>query len=241
MTAKVTATSGPLVLLIEDEPQVRRFLRATLSVNNYRLVEADTAQQGLMHATGHNPDIVLLDLGLPDMDGLEVLKRLREWSSVPVIVISARGQEQDKINALDHGADDYLTKPFQAGELLARLRVALRHAQSHTKEPDSPIFAVEGLKVDLAKRQVFVRGEEIHLSPLEYKLLTFLIRHAGRVATQQQILREVWGPTQADQTHYLRVYVGHLRRKIEADSARPQVLITEPGVGYRLRESGSGE
>jgi two-component system KDP operon response regulator KdpE len=171
------------------------------------------------------------------MDGIEVMKRLREWSSVPVIVVSARGQEDDKIRALDLGADDYLTKPFSAGELLARMRVAMRHAASRTKDAPEAIFETSGLKVDLAKRQVFVRGEEVHLTPIEYKLLALLVKHAGMVVTQQQVLREVWGPTQTDQTHYLRVYMGHLRRKIEADPARPKLLITETGVGYRLRES----
>jgi two-component system KDP operon response regulator KdpE len=235
--AKEAQTPGPLILLIEDEPQLRRFLRNTLTTRGFRLVEAETGEQGLMHATGHNPDLILLDLGLPDMDGIEVMKRLREWSSVPVIVVSARGQEDDKIRALDLGADDYLTKPFSAGELLARMRVAMRHAASRTKDAPEAIFETSGLKVDLAKRQVFVRGEEVHLTPIEYKLLALLVKHAGMVVTQQQVLREVWGPTQTDQTHYLRVYMGHLRRKIEADPARPKLLITETGVGYRLRES----
>jgi len=237
MAKEPQTTPGPLILLIEDEPQLRRFLRTTLTTRGFRLLEAENGQQGLMHATGHNPDLVLLDLGLPDMDGIEVVKRLREWSGVPVIVISARGQEDDKIKALDLGADDYLTKPFAAGELLARMRVALRHATAQAKEAPEPVFESEGLRVDLAKRQVFVRGEEVHLTPIEYKLLALLVRHSGKVVTQQQVLREVWGPTQTDQTHYLRVYMGHLRRKIEADPARPKLLLTETGVGYRLREA----
>lgn len=236
MAKETTTTPGPLILLIEDEPQLRRFLRTTLTTRGFRLLEAENGQQGLMHATGHNPDLVLLDLGLPDMDGIEVVKRLREWSSVPVIVISARGQEDDKIKALDLGADDYLTKPFAAGELLARMRVALRHATAQTNNAPEPVFEAEGLKVDLTNRQVFVRGEEVHLTPIEYKLLALLVRYSGKVVTQQQVLREVWGPTQTDQTHYLRVYMGHLRRKIESDPARPKLLLTETGVGYRLRE-----
>ncbi len=237
MSKESATTPGPLLLLIEDEPQLRRFLRATFAAHGFRLIEAENGQQGLMHATGHNPDLILLDLGLPDMDGIEVVKRLREWSGTPIIVVSARGQEEDKVKALDLGADDYLTKPFAASELLARIRVALRHAASRTKDAPATVFEAEGLKVDLAKRQVHVRGEEVHLTPIEYKLLALLVRHAGKVVTQQQVLREVWGPTQTDQTHYLRVYMGHLRRKIEADPARPKLLLTETGVGYRLRET----
>ncbi|WP_437283242.1 response regulator [Sorangium sp. So ce375] len=226
--------ASPLVLLIEDEPQMRRFLRAMLVARGYRLVEAETGGDGIAQATTRNPDLVLLDLGLPDMDGLEVTRRLREWSAVPIIVLSARGQEQDKIDALDGGADDYLTKPFSAGELLARLRVALRHA-AHAAKEESSSFKVQDVEVDLARRVVLRAGGEIHLTPIEYKLLTTLIRHAGKVLTHRQLLGEVWGPAYAGQTHYLRVYMAQLRHKLERDPARPQILITEPGVGYRLK------
>ncbi|KYF75957.1 response regulator [Sorangium sp. So ce388] len=228
---------SPLVLLIEDEPQMRRFLRAMLAARGYRLVEAETGGEGIAQATTRNPDLVLLDLGLPDMEGLEVTRRLREWSAVPIIVLSARGQEQDKIDALDGGADDYLTKPFSAGELLARLRVALRHAAHAARgaNAEGHRFAVQDVEVDLARRVVSRAGEEIHLTPIEYKLLTTLIRHAGKVLTHRQLLGEVWGPAYAGQTHYLRVYMAQLRHKLERDPARPQILITEPGVGYRLK------
>ncbi|WP_437804108.1 response regulator [Sorangium sp. So ce693] len=228
------AEASPLVLLIEDEPQMRRFLRAMLAARGYRLVETETGAEGIAQATTRNPDLVLLDLGLPDMDGLEVTRRLREWTAVPIIVLSARGQEQDKIDALDGGADDYLTKPFSAGELLARLRVALRHA-AHAAKAESSTFKVQDVDVDLARRVVLRGGEEIHLTPIEYKLLTTLIRHAGKVLTHRQLLGEVWGPAYAGQTHYLRVYMAQLRHKLERDPARPQILITEPGVGYRLK------
>lgn len=229
--------ASPLVLLIEDEPQMRRFLRAMLAARGYRLVEAETGGEGIAQATTRNPELVLLDLGLPDMDGLEVTRRLREWSAVPIIVLSARGQEQDKIDALDGGADDYLTKPFSAGELLARLRVALRHAAHAARggRAESSSFQVQDVEVDLARRVVLRAGEEIHLTPIEYKLLTTLIRHAGKVLTHRQLLGEVWGPAYAGQTHYLRVYMAQLRHKLERDPARPQILITEPGVGYRLK------
>ncbi|WP_437782677.1 response regulator [Sorangium sp. So ce1097] len=228
---------SPLVLLIEDDPQMRRFLRAMLAARGYRLVEAETGGEGIAQATTRNPDLVLLDLGLPDMDGLEVTRRLREWSAVPIIVLSARGQEQDKIDALDGGADDYLTKPFSAGELLARLRVAQRHAASAARgaTAEGHRFAGHDVEVDLARRVVLRGGEEIHLTPIEYRLLTTLIRHAGKVLTHRQLLGEVWGPAYAGQTHYLRVYMAQLRHKLERDPARPQMLITEPGVGYRLK------
>jgi two-component system KDP operon response regulator KdpE len=224
-----------MVLVIEDEPQIRRFLRATLMANGYRLIEAATAQEGLMQAATRQPEIVILDLGLPDLDGLEVTRRLREWTTTPIIVLSARGQERDKIAALDAGADDYVTKPFGVGELLARMRVALRHAMRTTRDLDAPVFAVGELHVDLAQRRVSVAAQEVHLTPLEYRLLTTLVRHAGKVITHRQLLHEVWGPGYAHQTHYLRVYMGQLRHKLEADPARPRYLFTEPGVGYRLR------
>ncbi len=225
----------PLVLIIEDEPQIRRFLRTSLTNHGYRWLEATTAQEGLAQAATYNPALIILDLGLPDLDGLEVTRRVREWSDVPIVVLSARGQEQDKIAALDAGADDYLTKPFGVGELLARMRVALRHALSATQAVEPPNFEVGELKVDLARRRVFVAETEIHLTPIEYHLLNTLVQHAGRVVTQSQLLKEVWGPTYQTESHYLRVYMSQLRRKIEVDPARPQYLLTEPGVGYRLK------
>lgn len=224
-----------LILLIEDEPQMRRFLRITLETRGYRFVEAATAQEGLMQATTRNPDVVLLDLGLPDLDGLEVTKRLREWTQVPVIVISAREQEQDKVRALDAGADDYLTKPFNAEELLARIRVALRHASRSGLAQQEPVFILDTLRLDLAKRQVFVGEQEVHLTPIEYKLLTTLVRHAGKVVTHSQLLKEVWGPAHVNEVQYLRVYMTQLRHKLEADPARPRFLMNEPGIGYRLK------
>ena len=229
------ATPRPVILLIEDEPPMRRFLAAALGASEYELVEAVTAREGLAQAAGRAPDVVLLDLGLPDRDGLAVTKELRSWSEVPIIVISARGQEGDKVAALDAGADDYLTKPFAVGELLARIRVALRHRQRRGAG-DDPTFAVGGLLVDQAKRRVTVDGAEAKLTPTEYKVLQALIRHAGRVLTHRQLLREVWGAHTTEQVHNLRVHVAQLRRKIEADPARPRYLMTETGVGYRLRE-----
>ena len=222
----------PVIVLIEDEPQIRRFLRATLGSNGYRLHEASSGEDGLIEAASRQPDVVILDLGLPDVDGLQVIRRLREWSTVPIIVLSARGQEGDKVAALDAGADDYVSKPFAVGELLARVRVALRHAAAG--ESGEPTFTVGDLRVDQIKRQVQVDGRDVHLTPIEYRLLTLLVRHAGRVVSQRQLLKEVWGPGQTEQTHYLRVYMGTLRRKLEKDPARPRYLLTEPGVGYRL-------
>ncbi|MEK7372844.1 MAG: response regulator [candidate division NC10 bacterium] len=224
----------PAVVLIEDEPQIRRFLRATLTGQGYRLFEATTGAAGLVEVGSRQPDVVIVDLGLPDMDGLDVIRRLREWTAIPIIVLSARGQERDKVMALDVGADDYVSKPFGAGELLARIRVALRHAVGATREGDETPFTVGELHVDLVRRQVFVGGKEVHFTPIEYKLLTTLVRHAGRVVTHQQLLREVWGPAHTDQAHYVRVYMAHLRHKLEAEPARPRYLLTEPGVGYRL-------
>jgi two-component system, OmpR family, KDP operon response regulator KdpE len=223
------------ILLIEDEPQMRRFLRVTLQGHGYRLYEAVSGEQGIVEATTRNPDVVLLDLGLPDMDGIDVTKKFRSWSEVPIIVISAREQEEDKVKALDAGADDYLTKPFGAGELLARIRVALRHVALKQSGQKEPVFVLEELKVDLATRQVFLRDREVHLTPIEYRLLTVLIKNAGKVVTHTQLLKQVWGPVYSDQTQYLRVYMTSLRRKLEADPARPKFLINEPGVGYRLK------
>jgi two-component system KDP operon response regulator KdpE len=226
----------PLVLLIEDEAQMRRFLRTALAANDYHLVEAETAREGLAQAASRNPDVILLDLGLPDRDGLEVARELREWSGAPIIVLSARGREEDKVKALDLGADDYLTKPFGVDELLARIRVALRHASATPGAPPEPVFEAGDLRVDRAARRVWRSGQEVHLTPTEYKLLITLIRHAGKVLTHRQLLKEVWGANYANQSHYVRVYMAQLRQKIEADPARPRLLITEPGVGYRLRD-----
>jgi two-component system KDP operon response regulator KdpE len=226
---------APLVLLIEDEPQMRRFLRTALGANDYRLVEATTAKEGLAQAAARNPDVILLDLGLPDRDGLEVARELRGWSGTPIIVLSARGREEDKVKALDLGADDYLTKPFGVEELLARIRVALRHAATPAGAAPEPVFQSGDLKVDLPSRRVWRAGEEIHLTPTEYKLLVTLVRHSGKVLTHRQLLKEVWGANYVNQAHYVRVYLAQLRQKIEADPARPRLLLTEPGVGYRLR------
>ncbi|MGZ5971153.1 MAG: response regulator [Polyangiales bacterium] len=228
------STPGPLVLLIEDESQMRRFLRAALTAHGYRLIETDTAADGLRQATAYNPDLVLLDLGLPDRPGIEVIHALREWTMLPIVVISARGNEEDKIDALDGGADDYLTKPFGTGELLARLRVALRHAERIAHDPE-PVLVVGDLRIDFARRVVTAREREVHLTPIEYKLLATLAKHGGKVLTHKQLLKDVWGPTHVDQTQYLRVYMAQLRHKLELDAARPRYLVTEPGVGYRLK------
>ena len=225
--------AGALILLVEDEPQMRRFLRVALEGSGYRYLEAGTGQEGLALAVQHRPEAILLDLGLPDMDGLDLVVRLREWSRTPVIVISARGQETDKVGALDAGADDYLTKPFGTRELLARVRVALRHAGPETQQ--EPVFVLDRWRVDLAKRQVLMDGKEVHLTPLEYSLFPPLIRHAGKVVTHRQLLKEVWGGAAGAQPLYLRVYMTQLRHKLEAEPSRPRYLQTEPGVGYRLR------
>lgn len=227
-------TAPALVLLVEDELPIRRLLRAALAGEGYRVVEAETGQQALKLAVQQPPDLVVLDLGLPDLDGQEVLRRLREWLQAPVIILSVRDQERQKITALDSGADDYLTKPFRTGELLARIRVALRHAARVGGERESSTFAAGDLRVDLAARRVFVKEEEVHLTPIEYRLLTTLVRHAGMVLTHHFLLKEVWGPLHVQETHYLRVFMASLRRKIEADPARPRYLLTEQGVGYRL-------
>ncbi len=229
-------TQGPLVLIIEDELQVLRFLRATLEAHDYRLCETTSGKEGLAAAATRNPDVILLDLGLPDIDGLEVTTRLREWTRTPIIVISARGRDEDKIRALDEGADDYLTKPFSAGELLARIRVALRHVADRATDRADAVFEISGLRVDLARRQVYAGDKEVHLTPTEYKLLTVLVRHAGKVVTHRQLLKEVWGAAYVEHTGYLRVFMGQLRHKLEPDPARPRFLINEPGVGYRLKD-----
>ncbi|MBI4815427.1 MAG: response regulator [Deltaproteobacteria bacterium] len=226
----------PLVLLVEDEPEMRRFIRASLSARGYRLVEAQTTSEALLLATSHNPELILLDLGLPDGDGIDLTRQIREWSRVPIIIVSARGRENDKVAALDAGADDYLTKPFGVNELVARMRVALRHASAAAGGASEPVIEVSGLHLDLARREVKIDGVEIHLTPIEYKLLVLLAKHAGKVLTHRQILKEVWGPSYTGQSHYVRVHMAELRKKIEQDPARPKRLVTEPGVGYRLRD-----
>ena len=222
------------ILLIEDEPEIRRFLRTTLPAHGFRLHEAVTGKDGLAEAKARNPDLILLDLGLPDLEGTEVIRQIREWTATPIIVLSARDQEHAKVAALDLGADDYVTKPFGLNELLARIRTALRHA-SRTSESAESVFTLGDLKVDLGRRQVFVSENEIHLTPIEYKLLTTLIRHAGKVLTHRQLLKEVWGPLHMEEGHYLRVYMRQLRNKLEKSPAHPRFLLTELGVGYRLR------
>jgi two-component system KDP operon response regulator KdpE len=226
---------APLILVIEDEPPMQHFLRTALESHDYRHVGAASAREGLTLATGHAPEAILLDLGLPDLDGIELTRRIREWSTTPIIVISARGREQDKVAALDAGADDYLTKPFSLAELLARLRVALRHAARAAGAPEEPVFELGELTVDLSLRQVFVGAKEVHLTPTEYKLLSVLVRHAGKVLTHRQLLNEVWGAHTVEQTPNLRVYMTQLRHKLERLPAQPRYLTTEPGVGYRLR------
>jgi two-component system KDP operon response regulator KdpE len=226
--------SDLVVLLIEDEPAMRRFLRASLSTSGYTLVEAPTGREGLAAATARPPDIILLDLGLPDMDGLAVTQRLREWTRTPIIVLSARDKEHDKVAALDAGADDYLTKPFSMPELLARIRVARRHAEDSPGKEESS-WALGDLKIDLASRVVTRRGEEVRLTPIEWKLLATLVRNAGRVMTYHQLLRDVWGLRFASHKQYLHVYVGHLRHKLEEDPTRPRFLLTDAGVGYRFK------
>jgi two-component system KDP operon response regulator KdpE len=224
----------PKILVIEDEPPLQKFLRVTLGTQDYDVIEATTGEQGLSRAATEQPDLIILDLGLPDTDGVEVTRRVREWSAIPIIVVSARGKEQDKVVALDAGADDYLTKPFGVPELLARVRATLRRVAAADGESGEPVFQVGPLRVDLARREVTVAGERIHLTPNEFKLLTVLVKNAGKVLTHRHLLKEVWGPGSADESHYLRVYMNQLRQKIEADAARPKYLLTEPGVGYRL-------
>ena len=226
-------THKPVVLVIDDEVQIRRLLRVTLEANGYRVLEAPTGADGITEAAQRRPDVVLLDLGLPDMEGLAVLQRLREWSRVPVVILSVRDREEDKIAALDHGADDYVTKPFSTGELLARLRVAQRRAQP---AEETTIFRSGNLEVDLTARVVRREGREVKLTATEYSLLRLFVQHAGKVLTHRQLLREVWGPNAVEHTHYLRVYMAHLREKLEADAARPEHFLTESGVGYRLVE-----
>ena len=222
----------PLILIIEDEASLRRFLVPALANNDYQVLTAATGADGLAMARDHNPDLILLDLGLPDLEGGQVLQALRQWCRKPILIISARAQEQDKVLALDAGADDYLTKPFGAEELLARIRVALRHA-AHIPA-DSPFLQCGALKLDLERREVTLDGAPVKLTPLEYRLLEALAQRSGKVATHAQLLNEVWGPVGEGQTHYLRIYMGTLRRKLEPDPTRPRYLLTEPSIGYRL-------
>ena len=227
-------TNKPRILVIEDEAPIRKMLRVALTHHDYELIEAASGREGLVRATEFPPDVVILDLGLPDMEGIEVLRSLREWSKSPVIVLTARGHEAEKVILLDAGADDYVTKPFGANELIARIRVALRHASHEGAEQQEPVFRAGDLHVDHASRRVFVRESEVHLTPIEYRLLIALIKQAGKVLTHQYLLKEVWGPGAGQDVHYVRVYMAQLRRKLEANPADPIFLLTEPGVGYRL-------
>jgi two-component system KDP operon response regulator KdpE len=232
-------TGSITILVIEDDAQMKRFLRTCLGSNGYRVLEAGSAAEGLAMAASHNLSMILLDLGLPDGDGVDVTRKIRGWSRVPIVVISARGQENDKVIALDAGADDYLTKPFGARELLARIRVELRHAGA-AEVADQPIVTIGALRIDLARHDVRIEGKEVHLTPIEFRLLALLARNAGKVLTHRQILLEVWGPSFATQSHYVRVHMAELRKKIEADPARPKLLLTEAGVGYRMLEASPG-
>lgn len=228
----VEETAGKAqILIVDDERQIRRFLRISLEANGYQVHEVENGADAIQRTAQLRPDLVILDMGLPDLDGLEVLRRLREWATMPIIILSVRDSDRDKVGALDNGADDYLTKPFSTEELLARIRVALRHTRSQ-EEP--AIFRRGSLVVDLTRRLVTVRGEPIKLTPTEYALLRLMVQHAGKVLTHRQILREVWGPDYVNETHYLRVYFAQLRQKIEENPALPEIILTEPGVGYRL-------
>ncbi|HEU5048515.1 MAG TPA: response regulator [Rickettsiales bacterium] len=221
------------VLIIEDELEIRKLLKVILTEGAYDLSFAEKAAEGIKLAATHPPDIIILDLGLPDMDGLEVIRNIREWSALPIIVLSARGQEQDKVAALELGADDYLTKPFGSAELLARLKVALRHAQKNM-QTQTPVFETGEVRVDMESRQVFVSGIEVHLTPTEYKLLTILVKHAGKVVTHSQLLKEVWGKHSNENSHYLRIYAQHLRKKLGDNPMQPRYIVTEAGIGYRF-------
>jgi two-component system, OmpR family, KDP operon response regulator KdpE len=219
------------ILVVEDEPDIRRFLRSSLGAEGYRVVESAAGQRGALDAGMHKPDLVIIDLGLPDIDGVEVIRRIREWSPMPIVVLSARTQEHSKVQALDAGADDYVTKPFGVGELLARVRVALRHA---TQPPSGKELVFSDVKINFEKRRASKGGAEVHLTPIEFRLLACLAKHLGMVVTHRQVLREVWGPSHAEHTHYLRIYMKQLRDKLEGDPVQPKHLLTETGVGYRL-------
>ena len=227
--------ASPVIVVIEDDPAIRRFLRTGLTAQSFKVFEASHGRQGIIEAGVRKPDLIILDLGLPDMDGVDVIKSIRQWSAMPIIILSARSSEQHKIDALDAGANDYLTKPFGLGELLARIRVAMRHSISSLAQDQHGIFSTGELKVDLLKRQIFVGNKEVHLTPIQYRLLSVLIKNAGKVLTHQYLLKEVWGPSYRDNSHYLRIYMSQLRQKLEADSTQPHYLLTESGVGYRLK------
>lgn len=234
--------NSPDILLIEDDPQMRLFLTTTLGDSGWTVLQAATGKQGISIAKSHNPNIVILDLGLPDMDGVDLVVRLRKSSLVPIIVVSARDRESDITRTLDAGADDYLTKPFRNAELIARIKAVARRAPRAASPALTGVFSVGELFIEFTRRQVFVAGREIHLTPIEYKLLLVLVQHAGLVVTHRHILLDVWGPSHVDQSHYVRIYMGHLRHKLEADPARPRYILTEAGVGYRLsfEETGIG-
>jgi len=225
----------PNVVVIEDDPPIRRFLLTGLSTHDFNVFEADSGRQGIIEVSNRKPDLIILDLGLPDMDGVEVIKTVRTWSSVPIIILSARSAEQSKIEALDAGADDYLTKPFGLGELLARTRVALRHWLRIPGQNTPEVFTTGNLQVDLQNRWVRVDDREVRLTPIQYRLLSVLVQNAGKVLTHRQILKEVWGPSHSESSHYLRIYMSQLRQKLEEDPTKPKYLLTESGVGYRLK------
>jgi len=236
MTSDVESGQAPLILIIEDEKPIRNFLRASLTTQGYKTIEAPTAREGLALAASHIPDLIVLDLGLPDDDGVNVLRKLRTWSTAPVVILSARGRERDKVEALDAGGDDYLTKPFGVGELLARVRVALRHASiAADAGSDRETISIGDLHIDLLRRVVSLANSEVHLTPIEYRLLACLARNAGKVLTHNFLLGQVWGPGSVSRSEYLRVFMGSLRRKIEPDPADPKYIITEIGIGYRLK------
>lgn len=225
----------PVIVVIEDDPPIRRFLRTSLSTQGFIVHEAESGKQGIVEAGVRKPDLLILDLGLPDMNGIDVIKAVRSWSAIPIIILSARNGEQQKIDALDAGADDYLTKPFGFGELLARIRVALRHANRAYEQAQNEVFQTSNLQMDLLNRIVKIDNQEVHLTPIQYRLLSVLVKHAGKVLTHQQILKEVWGPSYKENSHYLRIYMSQLRQKLEADPTQPKFLLTESGVGYRLK------
>ena len=228
-------TEGTIpIVIIEDEQEIRKFLSFSLESNGYKPILAANGREGLQQVTASRPELIILDLGLPDMDGQHIIQQVREWSNVPIIVLSARGQEQDKIHALENGADDYLTKPFGLGELLARIKVALRRSRQ-SQSTESEIFRLDELVVDRAKRVVTLAGEEVHLTPIEYQLLTIMVKHAGKVITHTQLLKEIWGKHSAENNNYLRIHMQHLRQKLKDSPLKPTYLVTEPGIGYRLK------
>ncbi|MDD2739042.1 MAG: response regulator [Methylomonas lenta] len=227
--------TAPVIIVIEDDPAIRKFLRTSLSTQDFIVFEAETGKQGIIEAGMRKPDLLILDLGLPDMDGVDVIKAVRAWSGMPIIVLSARNHEQHKIDALDLGADDYLTKPFGFGELLARIRVALRHANRTSENPQGELFTTDNLHIDLLNRLVSVDGQEVRLTPIQFRLLSVLVKNVGKVMTHQQILREVWGPSYQENAHYLRIYMSQLRQKLEQNPTQPRYLLTESGVGYRFK------